>query len=77
MTDADIQEWQERHTFECPRLRAKISPAQCAANRARVAHKGSFLGDMVFIRPRACEDCTEYIKLAATVQDKGVGLCAA
>lgn len=57
-------EWLDSNTFHCQRLRARITPAQCEANRNRMPDKGSFLGDMVFYRPRGCEGCTDYLRLA-------------
>ncbi|MEZ7195415.1 hypothetical protein [Pseudodesulfovibrio karagichevae] len=68
MTDAEIQEWQERHTFECPHIRARITPEQCEANRARVGG-WSTTGNQPH-KINQCERCTEYGALIKTVAER-------
>lgn len=66
--------WLEANTFYCDRLHARISPAQCAANRAR-PESGDLLGEKP-TRPTACADCPGH---AATKKEKTMpklrGLC--
>ncbi|WP_319583934.1 hypothetical protein [uncultured Pseudodesulfovibrio sp.] len=68
MTDAEIQAWQERHTFECPHIRARITPEQCEANRARVGG-WSTTGNQPH-KINQCERCTEYGALIKTVAER-------
>jgi len=68
VTDAEIQAWQERHTFECPHIRARITPEQCKANRARVGG-WSTTGNQPH-KINRCERCTEYGALIKTVAER-------
>lgn len=68
MTDTEIQAWQERHTFECPHIRARITPEQCEANRARVGG-WSTTGNQPH-KINQCERCTEYDALIKTVAER-------
>lgn len=70
MTPEEIKDWMDRQTFYCPHLTARMTPAQCEANRARKPSKMAFLGDMVFVRPKQCEACNDYKQLTATIGQK-------
>lgn len=61
------QEWIEHNTFHCPHLSARITPAQCAANRARKRDVNFYDGTAGAVRPGKCEICTDYEQLMATV----------
>ena len=64
----DQEKWLEENTFYCPHIKARITPDQCDLNRSRTSSKSSFLGDMVFARPHACDDCSDYVELRKDVR---------
>ena len=59
----DIEDWLNRYTFSCQRLRARISPTQCTLNRLGTPDEEGLL----VIIP-ACRECPDWIltKLAGT-----------
>jgi len=66
--------WLAAHTFLCPHLRARLTPAQCAANRARpdVTDASAGAWESMYakekpLRPSACGACQDWEALAGAV----------
>lgn len=66
MTQAEIEKWQQKNTFYCQRLHARITPEQCDENRNQ--GKGSWGASGGFKRACiTCQECADYKALKATV----------
>lgn len=68
MTEAEIKAWQERYTFYCPDLDARLTPEQCRANRHR--YGGWDTASTTPAKIFKCISCTKYEERIATVPER-------
>ena len=69
---SEKEKWLEVNTFYCERLRCRLTPEQCEANRARPRLKeaGRWLESNRPPMPGPCEKCTEWRSLCKEVYQR-------